>query len=72
MDSKIKGFIKSIKNKSGNCDEKCIKIKLNSDDDLLLGKMPKHYNMVKVVRSVFHEDSKDYPQFFLDEYLYEL
>ena len=49
-----------------------MKIKFNSDDDLLLKKTLKLRNMVIVVRYVFHEGSKYYPQFVLAESLYKL
>ena len=49
-----------------------MKIKLNSDDSLSLNKTLKLHNVTIVVRSVFEEDSKYYPQVFLDECLYEL
>ena len=49
-----------------------MKIKVNSDEDLSLNKTLKLRNMVIVVRSVFHEDNKYYPQVFLDECLYKL
>ena len=42
------------------------------DDDLLQKKTLDLHNMVIVVRSVFREDSKYYPQVFLYEYLYKL
>ena len=42
-------------------------MKFNSDDDLPLKKTLKLYNMVIVVRCVFHEDNKYYPQVLLDE-----
>ena len=41
-----------------------MKIKFNSHDDLPLKKTTELHNMVIVVRSVFHEDSKHYPQVF--------
>ena len=44
-----------------------MEIIFNSDDDLLLKKTLELYNMVTVVRFVFHEDNKCYPQVFLDE-----
>ena len=47
-------------------------IKLNSDDNLPLNKTLKLHNMTILVRSVFEEDDKYYPQAFLDECLYEL
>ena len=49
-----------------------MKIKFNSDDDLPLNKILKLHNVTIIVRSVFEEDGKCYPQFFLDECLYEL
>ena len=49
-----------------------MKIKLNSDDNLPLNKILKIHNVTIVIRSVFQEDGKYYPQFFLDECLYEL
>ena len=49
-----------------------MKIKLNSDDNLPLNKILKLYNLTIVVRSVFEEDGKYYPQVFEDECLYEL
>ena len=42
------------------------------DDDLPLGKILNLHNMTIIVRSVFQEDNKYYPQYFLDECLYEL
>ena len=42
-------------------------MKFNSDDDLPLKKTLKLYNMVIVVRCVFHEDNKYYLQVLLDE-----
>ena len=68
-----------IKNKieevsSGECDyeKDYMKIKFNSDDNLPLNKPLKFHNMTITIRSVFEEDSKLYPQVFLDDTLYEL
>ena len=68
-----------IKNKieevsSGKCDyeKDYMKIKFNSDDDLPLNKPLKFHNMIIIIRSVFEEDGKLYPQVFLDDTLYEL
>ena len=47
-----------------------MKIKFNSDDDLPLNKLLKLHNLTIIVRSVFEEDGKYYPQLFLDECLY--
>ena len=49
-----------------------MKIKFDSDDSLPLNKTLKLHNMTIIVRSVFEEDGKYYPQAFLDECLYEL
>ena len=49
-----------------------MKIKFNSDDDLPLNKPLKFDNMTIIIRSVFEEDGKLYPQVFLDDTLYEL
>ena len=47
-----------------------MKIKFNSDGDLPLGKRLNLHNMTIVVRSVFQEDKKYYPQVFSDKCLY--
>ena len=59
---------------SGECDyeKDYMKIKFNSDDNLLLNKPLKFHNMTKTIRSVFEKDGKLYPQVFLDDTLYEL
>ena len=49
-----------------------MRIKFNSDDDLPLNKILKIHNLTIIVRSVFEEDGKYYPQVFLDECLYQL
>ena len=46
--------------------------KLNSDDKLPLNKTKKIPAITIVVRAVFRENSKYYPQVFLDECLYEI
>ena len=66
---KVKNVIRSIANTSGDCDEKYMKIKSNSDDNLSLDKLLKLYNLAIIVRSVFQEDEKYYLQVFLDECL---
>ena len=64
--------IKEISN--GECDyeKDYMKIKFNSDDDLLLNKPLKFHNTIITIKSVFKEDGKRYPQVFLDDTLYEL
>ena len=49
-----------------------MKIKFNSDDELPLNKPLKFHAMTIIIRSVFEEDGKLYPQLFLDDTLYEL
>ena len=48
-----------------------MKITFNSDDYLPLNKPLKVHVLTIVFRSVFEENGKFYPQFFLDECLYE-
>ena len=47
-------------------------MKFNSDGDLTLNKPLKFHAMTIIIRSVFEEDGKFYPQIFLDDTLYEL
>ena len=60
------------------CSDECdyekyyMKIKFNYDDNLPLNKPLKFHNMTIIIRSVFEEDGKIYPQVFLDGTLYEL
>ena len=68
-----------IKNKteavsSGECDyeKDFMKIKFNSDDDLPLNKPLKFHMMTIIIRSVFEEDGKLYPQFFLDFFVWSI
>ena len=49
-----------------------MEIKFNLNDELPLNKMIKIPSMIIVVRVVFHENNKYYPQVFLDECLYKL
>ena len=67
--SKIRDLIRSITKNSDDYDEKYMKIKFNSDDELPLNKMIEIPSMIIVVRAVFHENNKYYPQVFLDECL---
>ena len=70
--SKIKDLIRSITNNSNDRNEKYIKIKFNSDDDLPLKKTLGFHNIIIVVSSVFYEGKKYYPRVFLHKCLYEL
>ena len=69
----IKYHIQTINaDKSGEYEKYYMKIKFNSDDDLLFNIILKLHNLKIIVRSVFEEGGKYYPQVFLDECLYEL
>ena len=65
--SGIKSCIEKINN-----NKSYMKIKFNSDDKLPLKKQLKFLSATIVIRSVFEEDGKYYPQAFLDDCLYEL
>ena len=73
----VKYHIQTINaGKSGECNsieykKDYMKIKFNSDDYLPLNEILKLHNLTTIVRPVFEEDGKYYPQVFLDEYLYE-
>ena len=58
--------------KKGDYEKDFRKIKFNSDDNLPLNEMLKIQMSTAIVRSVFGEDGKYYPQLFLDECLYEI
>ena len=70
---KIKHLINTInEDKKGEYEKDFMKIKFNSDDNLPLNKMLKLHMLTVIVRSVFKEDYKYYPQVFSDESLYEV
>ena len=69
MWSKIRDLIRPITKNSDYYDEKYMKIKLNSDDELPLNKTTEIPTTTMVV---FHESKKYYPQVFSDEFLYKL
>ena len=68
----IKNLIEKINNKPGEYGKNFMKIKFNSDNNLPLKKTLRLHNLTIIVRSVFLEDNKYYPQVFLDKCLYEL
>ena len=63
--------INTGKQNSDDYDEKCMKIRFNSDTDLPLKEL-KIYDIVIVIRSVFNDNNKYYPQILLDKFLYKL
>ena len=71
--SEIKSRIEKINNnKSGEYEKNYMKIKFDSDDKLPLNKQLKFFSATIVIRSVFEDDGKYYPQAFLDDCLCEL
>ena len=70
------GIKKEIKALNGgeenNYGKDYMKIKFNSDNDLPLNKPLKFHAMTIIIRSVFEEGGKLYPQVFLFDCLYEL
>ena len=69
---KIRDFIRSVIKNLDDSDEKCMKIKFNSDGELPLNKMIKIPTMALAVRAIFLENNKYHPEVSLDECLYEL
>ena len=57
---KIGDLIRSINKNSDDNDERYMKIKFNSDDDLPLNKVIETPTITIVVRAVFHEINKHY------------
>ena len=69
----IKNEIETINgSKEGEYGKDFMKIKFDTNDNLPLNKTLKLHNMTVIIRSVFKEDCKFYPQIYLDECLYEL
>ena len=62
--NKIKNLIRIITKKSNDYDEKYMKIKFGTDDELTLNKIIKFPIITKVLRAVFHENNEYFPQFF--------
>ena len=68
----MENLVRSKTDNSDDYNEKYMKIKFHSDDDLPLDKTLKLHQMIIVIRAVFHEDNKYYPQVFIDESLHKL
>ena len=67
----IRNKIKKISGDECDYEKDYMKIKFNSDDNLPLNKPLKFHDII-IIRSVFDENGKLYPQVFLDDTLYEL
>ena len=68
----VKDLVRSVNNNSDDYNEKYMKIKFNSDNNLPLRKKLELGNIIIVVRSVFHYSNIYYSQIFLDECLYKV
>ena len=71
--SGIKSCIEKISsNKFGENEKDYMKIRFNSDDKLPLNKQLKFLSVTIVIRSVFEDDGRYYPEACSDDCLYEL
>ena len=71
--SGVKDSIEKISNgKLEEYEKDYMKIKFNSDDNFPLNKQLKFLSVTIILRSVFEEDGKYYPQVFLDECLHKV
>ena len=69
----VKNEIETINcGKKGEYGKDFMKLKFNADDNLTLNKPLKLHLFTIIVRCIFEEDSKFYPQLYLDYCLYEL
>ena len=66
------GIEKIYNNNSGEYEKDYMKIKFDSEDKLPLSKQLKFLSVTIVIRSVFEDDGKYYPQVFLDDCLFEI
>ena len=69
MWSQIRDLNRSITKNSDEHDEKCMKIKFNSDNELLLNKAIEIISIIVVARAIFNENNKHFPQVFIDKCL---
>ena len=70
--SGIKNKIKEVSSGESDYEKDYMKIKFNSDHNLPLNKPLKFHLITIIIRCVFSEVGKFYPQLFLDNTLYEL
>ena len=69
---KMKIVLTKNNGKSGEYEKDYMRIMFNLDDDFPLSKQLKCLSITIIVRSVFEESGKYYPQIFLDECLYQV
>ena len=70
--SKIRDLLSSMAKNSDDYDEKYMKIKLDSNNDLPLNTTIGDYNVTIVGRAIFYKNNKFCPQVFLQECFYKL
>ena len=70
--NEIKNKIKEVSDSECDYEKDYMKIKFNSDNNLPLNKPLKFNLMTIIIRRVFEEDGKFYPQLFVDDSLDEL
>ena len=69
----IKDQIKKINDgKLGEYGKDYMKIKFNSDDNLPLNKALKSRILTIIIKTIFEEDGKYYPEIYLDDCFYEI
>ena len=70
----IKEIIKKTNNYNQQLkyDDNYMKIKFNTDDNIPLNKIIHFPTITIIIRSITKKDDKHYPQFFLDDCLYEV
>ena len=70
----IKEIIKRVNDYSHpiKYDNNYMKIKFNTNDNIILNKNIYFSTISIIIRSVTQKDDKYYPQLFLDDYLYEV
>ena len=64
MWSRIRDLIRSISDNSNDHDDKYVKIKFDSNDEIPLNKTTEIPRMIIVVEAVFHVNGKYYPSEF--------
>ena len=69
---RIRDLIRSITKSLDDCDEKYMKIQFDSDDNLILNETIEIPIMTIVIKAIFYENKKYYPEVFSDECLYEI
>ena len=66
----IKNKIKDVSSSDCDYEKDYMKIKFNSEDNLPLNKPLKFHLLTIIIRCVFNEGGKFYPQLFLDDTLH--